>query len=607
MLRTRIDAIVYNRPRLIFTIDGSGHQNPRSRDVLEQAKNLAGDKDQPWTGCEFKVFGSSEEAEAALSNGHNHDEAVVLFDASCAKRHFKYVARGRQNHVPVPDWAAKTVWGVAIGEKVSHNQRALSCAEQLRANFTRRFEPSIDQGAFPWGSRRKNEQPPTRIKLPDHAPRIIERLNSGPNLAEDAVNSGHAHALPKDSRISWIRVPIELATYPRQAMELTLDTFAAFERVSQELVDLKSEVREALLVGVELDSALPRLRDCYLKPMNGQRRITEWSVRRPDVHVSGKQLIASENDEMPGGFADLIHVDKAYGIHQEAWTWCFDWLTAEGPLLFVVSDDWSAPYITVTRWLAAEMRERGYEAQMVTTADLERVAVKPEGVYLDELKIGTIWRQFPVFETTGKLADLVFAAQDGLVRMVPEFAHYGSKTWFSLFWRYREFFAARLTPVQMEIIQTMIPESHVIAYGPSDFPFTMAGKRINGYNDLLDLDADGRNELVLKITGANRQSARSYGVFMGHARNQQDWKTWLTERRQAGEAFIVQRRFETSIETIGVWNTQMKAAEVFRCRVLLRPWVVGGRLVSSHNCCTPSYTTKIHGMTEMAVQPVEYV
>ncbi|MDQ7814780.1 MAG: hypothetical protein RDU25_03190 [Patescibacteria group bacterium] len=607
MLKTHIDAIVFKRPRLVYTINSPEIQNPRSIEVIEASKVLEKDPDVAWQGCEFRVFASQQEADAVLSNGHNHDEAIALFDATSIRGHFKYVARGRQNHIPVPDWAQRTVWGVAIGEPVTLRQRTRSCAEQLRANFTRRFEPNLDQGAFPWGQRKKAEPAPTRIKLPEHAPQLIERLNQGPDLAEGAVNAGHGHVLPKDSRISWIRVPIDVAEYPKAVMQKTLDTFAAFERACQDLVDSNPAVQEELLVGVELDASLPRLRDCYLQPRNGETRISEWSVRRPDMHVNERHLIASENDEMPGGFADLAHVDMAYDINQEAWTWCFDWLTSEGSLLFVVSDDWSAPYITVTKWLAEEMRRRGFAAHMVTTSELDRVEIRKDGVFLDGHKVGTIWRQFPVFETTGKLAELVFAAQDGLVRMVPEFAHYGSKTWFSLFWRYEEFFAERLTAEDIEIIHSMIPQSHLVAFERNDFPFTVAGKRIRMLEDLISLDIEGRDKLVLKITGANRQSARSYGVFMGHARNEQDWRAWLLDRIKSNEPFIVQQRFETSIETLGVWNTSMKAAEVFRCRVLLRPWVVGGRLISSHNCCTPSYTTKIHGMTDMAVQPVEYV
>jgi len=607
MLRTRIDAIVYKRPRLVYTVHSAVTPNPGSLSVIEAAKTLKDDKDNPWQGCEFRVFSSHQEADMVLANGHNHDESVVLFDADAVRGHFKYVARGRQNSLPVPEWAARTVWGVAIGKPILQRERGRSCAEQLRANFTRRFESNLDQGAFPWGQRRKTEQPPTRIKLPDHAPQLIERLNQGPDLAEGAVNAGHGHVLPKDSRISWIRIPVEVAEYPKAIMQKTLDTFAAFERACQDLVDSNAAVQEELLVGVELDAGLPRLSECYLQPRNGETRISEWSVRRPDMHVNDHRLIASENDEMPGGFADLAHVDIAYRINQEAWTWCFDWLTSEGPLLFVVSDDWSAPYITVTKWLAEEMQKRGYEARMVTTKELDQLTITSDGVYLRDLKVGTIWRQFPVFETTGKLAELVFAAQDGHVRMVPEFAHFGSKTWFSLYWRYEEFFAERLTAEDIEIIHSMIPQSHLVAFERNDFPFTVAGKRIRMLEDLINLDAEGRDKLVLKITGANRQSARSYGVFMGHARNEQDWRAWLLDRIKSNEPFIVQQRFETSIETIGVWNTQMKAAEVFRCRVLLRPWVVGGRLVSSHNCCTPSYTTKIHGMTDMAVQPVVYV
>ena len=60
------------------------------------------------------------------------------------------------------------------------------------------------------------------------------------------------------------------------------------------------------------------------------------------------------------------------------------------------------------------------------------------------------------------------------------------------------------------------------------------------------------------------------------------------------------------MEQVGVFNVTTGATELFDCKVLLRPWVVNGNLVSSHNACTPHWTTKVHGMTDMAVVPVEY-
>ncbi len=187
--------------------------------------------------------------------------------------------------------------------------------------------------------------------------------------------------------------------------------------------------------------------------------------------------------------------------------------------------------------------------------------------------------------------------------MVPEFAHFGNKSWFALYREYRSFFLKQLGRETIELLDMLIPNTRLVVPGTT-INATLAGKRIATWSDLVNLGEEHRHQLVLKITGANDKAARSYGVFMGQAQNQAAWKEWLEARRAAGEAFIVQERFETSLERIAVYNTAKRQAEPFACRVLLRPWVVGGRLVTSHSACTPHYTTIVHGMLPMAVQPM---
>ncbi|MDP3771499.1 MAG: hypothetical protein Q8R16_04315, partial [bacterium] len=46
--------------------------------------------------------------------------------------------------------------------------------------------------------------------------------------------------------------------------------------------------------------------------------------------------------------------------------------------------------------------------------------------------------------------------------------------------------------------------------------------------------------------------------------------------------------------------------EIFRCRVLMRPWWVGGEVVSAHCCAVPQGCYKVHGMVDMAVLPVRF-
>src|SRR3989338_9469755 len=108
---------------------------------------------------------------------------------------------------------------------------------------------------------------------------------------------------------------------------------------------------------------------------------------------------------------------------------------------------------------------------------MHEVHVRKNGVYLGESKVGTIWRQFPIFETTGVLEELVVAAQDGTVRMVPEFCSLGNKVWFSAYRRYRDFFSARIPACHRAILDELIPDSHLVCSSDS-FPINIAGHRI---------------------------------------------------------------------------------------------------------------------------------
>lgn len=359
-----------------------------------------------------------------------------------------------------------------------------------------------------------------------------------------------------------------------------------------------------LLAGVDLEGEA--LQNAYLFPPTDC-----FSVARPDLHYTGQGVFASENDEMPGAFAEVCHIDHAYGINQDRWRRCFDWLCKEGPILFLVSHDWSRVYVPEIKWLVEHLQRLGYPAHFLTTDSLdelnfvEGVCCTDQGVFYKGELLGTMWRQFPIFETREKLAQLVRAAREGLVRLVPEFAHFGNKVWFSLFWKYQEFFSQWLGVETFALLQTLLPDSHLIVSKES-FPCTVAGFTIESLQELRKLPQEVRNQLVLKICGANTLSARSYGVFIPHGFPKEAWQTWLDERIQNKQPFIVQRWVESSVERLPVKNIARNTTELFGCRILLRPWLVGNEVVSVSCYAVPARTFRVHGRVDMAVVPVEF-
>lgn len=586
---------LFNVPRLFFTIRGQ----PQSEAVLERLKLI------DVREFECSVFESVDQVQECLNGGISPNSAVVLFDSDMSSKCFRYMTPNRPDDVKIiPAWSCGAQWAVKIGTRPRHE----GCARQLYANFQRLFTPRLKNGWYPWGQARKKEKPPVSADLGLKINSVMSLLNSGPDLAGSVAAAGYALELPAGSRISWIRVPSEPIECDELLLTETLTAFHEFEISCNQLVQTNKDVEEMVLSGVDIDSSI---RNRYI-----WGRGSYFSIRRPDLHVTKSGVFASENDEMPGGFAELVHIDASYGINQDRWKACFDWLTKDGPLLFLVSSEWSKCYITEFAWLTTHMREKGYNVHILTTDELDKLNLSYrqggcDGVYLHKdactTKIGTIWRQFPIFETKGKLAEIVEMAYSGQVRLVPEFAHFGNKVWFSIFRSHSNYFKGALSPVSYASLDRVLPDSHLVKTADrfTSFPCRVNNAFIRSLEELKNLEPSTRDDLVLKICGANNLAARSYGVIMGHGLSSKTWIEWIEERYKLNQPFIIQRRLETSIESLPVMNTKRNCGEMFDCRVLLRPWVFDGdKIVSVSGCAVPSNTLRVHGRVDMAIVPV---
>ena len=585
MLRIEGVEQLFAEPRMAFTVRG----NRRSEQVINELQN-GGSAD---SGKYFVIF---EDADVLAGyNGVLPEQTVAVFDEPYGSGHFSmYTASRERDRTRMPKWTQHAQW--AVGVTPVCNPRG--CAQQIAADFFRHASEYMRKGWFPWGPPRKRDSAPVRIILPDGMDDLIKRLNSGPDLVQAIAKAQYAVELPEGSKISWVRVAGQPIGCDLSRLTQILMSLQEFEEISQLLVEVNPDISRLLLSGVELssDSTLGRL---YLYPP--QR---SFSVDRADLHYTGRGLFASEIDEMPGGFGELAHLDYSYGVNQERWRECFRFLTAEGPLLFLVSDRWSECYIEEMQWLAGHMRSQGYDARTATAAELDELTIGDTVQFRAE-PVATIWRQFPIFETSGKLAELVAAAHDGAVRMIPEFAHFGNKVWFSLFRQFEDFFRNHLSAYAYGILSELLPDSHLVMNG-TEFPCVVADSEIGSIAHLRRLDRAIRDQIVLKVCGANHLTARSYGVLMGHGLKQNQWQNWIDKRLEQRQPFIIQRRVPTAVAHLPVKNTKTGYPELFSCRVLIRPWVVGGKLVSASCVAVPSSTMRVHGRVDMAVAPVVF-
>lgn len=584
---------MFSVPRLVFTLKG----NKRSEDVIDALISLQKEFPDQGEQQDYKVFENAGEVRRYLEGGISPSATVAVFDGSGA-RCFKMMTSSRpDDQKQIPNWTHNAHWAV----KVHAIRSGEGCARQVRSDFLKKFEDQLSRGRFPWGSPRKKESAPRFVTLSPEVDGIVTRLNDGPDLASSIANTQHALELPTGSKISWQRVAPEPIQCDERYVTGIVQALQRFQDVSGKLLRKKEQVRDLIFAGVDMEPD-PELRNMYLFP-----GVDHFSVDRADLHYRGRAgLFASEIDEMPGGFAELVHVDKVYGVNQDRWKQCFDWLFQEGPLLFLVSHNWSKVYFPEIRWLVSYLRERGYPAHFLSTEHVQELQILPDGVRYKGERIGTIWRQFPVFETQGMLKDVVRGSQQKIVRMVPEFGHFGNKAWFSVFWRYQDFFARELDSNTLSLLKEVLPDSSIVIPG-KPFVSTIKGRTIGTLQELREMSEEGRNALVLKVCGANTLAARSYGVLMGHGLSQKVWADWIDERMAKDQPFIIQSRVDTAVARVAVKNTKYGHPELFSCRVLLRPWVVGGQLVSIHACAVPSSTLRVHGRVDMAIVPVEFV
>jgi hypothetical protein len=444
--------------------------------------------------------------------------------------------------------------------------------------------------------------PAASVSHPAQLEPLLRRLHAGPST-RDIVHPDYIHTLPSDWQLSFGRVsPQPLHGDAGAFSALAATAFAEFERACAQLLANRTDIRRLILAGVDID---PQLASHYLNPATAP-----FSIRRLDaVVVDSNTLAIPESDEMPGGVVHGYWLDYAYGINQPRWEACLSYLTNRGPLVFVVSDNWSQVYLRDTIWFAQHLTARGYPAAVVSTNEVgRRLRVNPRSVTLDGRPVGTIWRLFPIFEATGPLVPLIQAASDGIVRLVPEFASWGNKTWFAIFWQEQDFFSRHISHHSMRILQRALPYS-VIANTGRPFEFTLAkGTKLHfaRFEDLLGLSQGPRRDMVVKVGGANLKSARSYGVVLGESISTKNWVAGLTHLTHLGAPIILQQFHEPArfdLQVLNVLNGSNQI-EQYPARLLLRPWVIGGHLAG----CTgiASESRRLHGSTGSCQIPVQF-
>lgn len=420
----------------------------------------------------------------------------------------------------------------------------------------------------------------------EHAPRL-----------RDLANSKYTQGFPADWPLSSGRMSLTaLTAQARPVHQLASTAFDQFEAAAAELVAGEPKVANQLMAGVEID---PAVRNDYIKAPK------PFTVRRLDVLQTPDGVCVTENDEQPGGIGLSYLYDLLYGVNLDRWKAVWNSLTSNGKLVFVVSHDWSQGYHGEIRWLVRRLKQEGYDVEFVSTNELSRLTVDARNVRMDGAKVGTIFRLFPIFETQGKLVKLVHAAKRRTVRMVPEFASWGNKTWFALFHEHLDHFRRCMNPSSFRLLQQVIPDTVLMQEGKLSRPFVVDGHAITTIEELGGVSTKIRRQLVIKATGASRQSARAHGVSIGSSFSGTGFRALLS--RIGDGPFLVQRYTKGAEYAVPAYSVLegRGTVETFHCRMLMRPWSVNGINVGLVTA-SPRETSLIHGTTASAFIPLDY-
>jgi len=581
-------------PKIIFTMRGQ----TRSEKVLyELSTRLNG------SSVTCHICASAEDLDNLFSNGRCHpDSSVAVYDCDYGVNCFSPTTRAREGQ-KAPPWARSIQWAVKIGHRTTATPcRTTDCVNQIKAWFcSDRFTKALTKQEYSWGPPRSQETPPSLIRLPSHTQSLLDRLNDGPDMTADITETEHALELPTGSSISHFRVlPDPLQCVNPQAFNDLATLFDRFEAACSVLTN-QEDLTNELLAGVTIAE---ELKNAYLNPPTDH-----LSLRRLDLHqIDDQQVFASENDEMPGGFGSTAYYDLKYKVNQSRWQRCLEQMTAQGMLLVLVSNQRCACYLTEMQWFADHYASK-FPVKLITTQDADSITINSDHVSYQGDKIDTVWRLFPTYEATGPLIDIVRAAQDGLVKLVPEFSHFCNKSWFSLFRHHLSFFQETLAPDDFAQLDQLLPDSRLVRCpadpNSTDFPCRVAGFEFGGLEALRNLPVKDHSQLVLKLTGDNPSTSRSWGVLMGRDITTDKWTEWIDERVAANQPFIIQQNVDTAILHMPVLNTWLESGEMFRCRALLRPFMYNGATLTAPAFLIPANSYRAHGRTDMALGPID--
>jgi hypothetical protein len=133
--------------------------------------------------------------------------------------------------------------------------------------------------------------------------------------------------------------------------------------------------------------------------------------------------------------------------------------------------------------------------------------------------------------------------------------------------------------------------------------------RIDSFDALKGIPTRQRKQVVVKMAGAHNRAARSHGVVIGTSATGTRWAEALGQMAKVGAPLAVQEYRSPKRVDVPVWSVLGGRPELenpFTGKLLIRPWMIGGQLVSATGFLTVPNTAKLHGTTTGAEIPLNF-
>jgi hypothetical protein len=376
-----------------------------------------------------------------------------------------------------------------------------------------------------------------------------------------------------------------------------------FQRACNQLYQLSVKGKQPDWVARYLDAGKPK----ELIEFSRRKEIRSDLPRviRPDLILTENGYIIAEIDSVPGGIGLTGWLNETYSKFTEIIGGADGMLGGFQTVLpnggdIVISEE-SATYRPEMNWLAARMKERGLDLQVVAAENYEPRERRD------------VYRFFELFDLPNipKIDNLLRANAEGKVAITPPIKPFlEEKMWFALFWLkpLHEFWRRELGEKYFLKLQEVIPYSWMLDPTPLPQHAVIPRLEINDWREAAKLSQKER-DLLLKVSGFSPLGWGSRGVSLGSDLAHAEWEKRIENALATFDSSptIMQRFHKGGLFDHRYWDANSGELKTMKGRVRLCPYYFVEqdkvKLRGALATIVPADKKFVHGMRDAIIVP----